>query len=465
MSALKQVSRRRFRVIFFRADSTLTSMSMWILAIVLIALFAVIGFGQGAVRSAISLIGLIIALMVAVPLGGALRPLMSTIGVTNPVWVALVPSLIAFLLVYLIISGLSFFAHHKIYLMYKYKRDDADRMRWERMNRHAGASIGVLMGVILFLAVSGLIYAAGYLTRQLSAENNPASIRFINSVRADMAESGFDKAAAKFQPASPVYYETADVLGLLYHNPLLQSRLATYPELLGIGQRAEFQEIGNDKEYNDFIFGKPPVTDIIANPRTQAILGNREIMDQLKSVDRRDLLEYLRTGKSPKYEDQEILGIWNLDKNAVLTFLRKSNPDIRTRELRQLKQSLEAVPPISLIATPAPEKKIIVRGGEAAPAAAEQPAEQPAEAAATDPMARYRTLQPTAAPVATNKPPEAVAPPIPTLSGEGTWADEAGQYVITVTDGSGREHKGTARIRADELILSIAGANLVFAKQ
>jgi len=284
-----------------------------------------------------------------------------------------------------------------------------------------------------------------------------------------MAESGFDKAAAKFQPASPVYYETSDVLGLLYHNPLLQSRLATYPELLGIGQRPEFQEIGNDKEYNDLIFGKPPVTDLIAHARTQAILGNREIMDQLKKVDRRDLLEYLRTGKSPKYEDEEILGIWNLDKNAVLTFLRKANPDIRTRELRLLKQGLEAVPPISLIATPAPERKIIVRGGEAAPAAAEQPAtaEQPTEAAPTDAMARYRTLQTTAtpAPAATNNPPEAVAPPVPTLSGEGTWSDEAGQYVITVTDSSGREHKGTARIRADELILSIAGANLVFAKQ
>lgn len=440
-------------------------MSMWILAIVLIALFAVIGYGQGAIRSAISLIGLIVALMVAIPLGGALRPIMATIGVKNPVWVALIPSLIAFLLVYLIISGLSFFAHHKVYLMYKYKRDDADRMRWERMNRHAGGSIGVLMGVIMFLAISGLIYAGGYLTRQLSGDNNPSSIRFINSVRADMAESGFDKAAAKFQPASPVYYETADVLGLLYHNPLLQSRLATYPQLLSIGQRPEFQEIGNDKEYNDLIFGKPPVTDIIAHPRTQAILGNREIMDQLKAVDRRDLLEYLRTGKSPKFEDQEILGIWNLDKNAVLTFLRKANPDIRTRELRLLKQGLEAVPPISLIATP--DNKLIVRGGEAAPAAAPAAAETPAAPAATDPMARYRTLQTTAtpAPAATNKPPEVVAPPVPTLSGEGTWKEEAGQYAVTLTDSSGREQKGTARIRADELILSIAGANLVFAKQ
>lgn len=435
---------------------------MWILAIVLIGIFALIGFGQGAIRSAISMVGLIIALMLATTVGGWIRPLMAPLGVTNPVWLALVPSLIAFILIYLIISGLSFFAHHKVYLTYKYKRDDADRMRWERSNRHAGLSIGVLMGCILFLAVSGLIYAAGYLTVQISGDNNPASIRFITAVREDMAASGFDKAAAKFQPAPPTYYETVDVLGLLYHNPLLQSRLATYPEVLALGERAEFQEIGNDKEYNDLIFGKAPVTSIIDHPRTQAILGNQEIMGQLQAIDRKDLAEYLRTGESPKYADQDILGIWNLDKNAVLTQLRKSNPDIRTRELRQLKAALDLVPAFSLIATP--DKKILIRGAEAPAEAA--PAEAPAEPAAPDPMARYRPLQPTATPApAAANPVPAAAPPIPSLTGEGTWAEEGGSYVVTVTDASGNEVKGTASIKADEMILTIAGANLVFFKQ
>lgn len=439
-------------------------MSMWILAIALLVVFAALGFGQGAIRSAISLVGLIVALALAVPFGGVLRPLLVSLGVTNPVWQAVVPAAVAFLIIYLVISGLSFFAHHKVYLMYKYKRDDADRIRWERMNRHAGAGIGVLMGAIFFLALSGVIYAAGYLTVQLSSDNNPGTVRFMNSVREDMAASGFDKAAAKFQPASPAYYETADVLGLIYHNPLLQSRLATYPGLLAMGQRAEFQEIGNDKEYNDLIFGKAPVTDIINHQRTQAILGNQEIMGQLQQVDRKDLQEYLRTGKSPKFEDQEILGIWNLDKNAVLTFLRKSNPDIRSKELRQLKAGLEAVPPITLIATP--EKKLIVRGGDAAPAAAPTE-EQPATPdPANDPMARYRQISPQvqAAPP-TNTPPPVVSAPVPTLSGEGTWEEEAGGYVVALTDANGKEVKGTARIRADEMILSVAGANLVFAKQ
>jgi len=186
----------RFVVILITGELKLSDMSMWILAIGLILVFAGLGFAQGAIRTAISLVGLIIAAYVAVPLGGLIRPLMSPLGVTNPVWLTLIPPLVAFLLVYIVISGLSFFAHHKVYLIYKYRRDDVDRIRWERANRHSGAALGVLTGSILFLIVSGLIYAAGYLTVQLSADNNPSTISFINSVREDMAASGFDKAAA-----------------------------------------------------------------------------------------------------------------------------------------------------------------------------------------------------------------------------------------------------------------------------
>jgi hypothetical protein len=433
-------------------------MSLWILAIVIILLFAGIGFAQGAIRSAISLVGLIMAFLFAVPFGRVLKPLLVSMGVANPVWQVLIPPLVAFFIIYFVISGLSFFAHHKVYLMYKYKRDDADRIRWERMNRHVGIGVGVLMGVITFLAVSGLIYAGGYLTAQLSGDQNPGTIKFINSAREDMAASGFDKVAVKFEPGSKTYYESADILGLLYHNPLLQSRLATYPYFLSLGQRTEFQEMGNDKEYNDLIFGKAPVTQIIAHPRTQGILSNAEIMEYLKGTDRKDLAEYLRTGKSPKYEEQQILGVWNLDKGAVVTLIRKAKPDIRSKDLRLLKQALESVPDVSLIATT--DNKVLIRGGGATPPPAEQ------GPVAVDPLAaRYRmpgAQAPAPAPVA---PPPAVASPVPTLKeGEGTWGEEAGQYFVTF-DAAGQQVKANAKILSDEMVLSVAGTSLVFAKQ
>lgn len=442
-------------------------MSLWILAIVIIAIFAGIGFAQGAIRSAISLVGLILAFLLAIPFGRALKPLLVSMGVANPVWQALIPPLVAFFIIYFVISGLSFFAHHKIYLMYKYKRDDVDRIRWERMNRNVGTGIGVLMGVITFLAVSGLVYAGGYLTVQLSGDANPGTIKFVNSAREDMASSGFDKVAAKFAPGTKTYYESADILGLIYHNPLLQSRLATYPYFLSLAQRDEFKEIGNDKEYNDLIFGKAPVTQIIAHPKTQSILSNGEIMDYLKATDRPDLQEYLRTGKSPKYDEEQILGVWHLDKEAVLTYVRKKKPDIRSKELRLLKAIVAQLPEVSMIAMP--DNKVTFSRSDAAPAAEAQPAPE----AAPDPLAqRYgpeyaRSMQAQRgqAPVVTNRPPE-VKSPIPTVQGgEGTWSDEAGQYAVTLSTPSGGQIKGHAKITGEELVLNVDDGSLVFAKQ
>jgi uncharacterized membrane protein required for colicin V production len=440
-------------------------MSLWILAIGLLVVFAAIGFAKGAIRMAVSFVGLLIGLAVAIPFGRALRPLMGTVGVENPGWVAVVPPIIAFVLVYLIAMGLSFFIHHKIYLRYKYKHDDVDRIRWENMNRHVGAGLGLVTGAVLLLAISGLIYAAGYLTVQLSAEgNNPAWVNFINGARKDMADSGFDKAAARFQPAPKIYYEAADVLGMIYHNPLLQNRLANYPYFLSLGEKPEFQEMANDKEFNDLIFGKAPVTAIIDHQRTQWMLGNTELLEYLKGTDVQDLKEYLRTGKSPKYEVDEIIGVWQLDKDAVVTHLRKSNPDIKARELRTLKAAFAAMPSVALLALP--DKKVIVKGANDAP----PPAEESAEAAPLDPIAarygaQYARQMQGQQPVAPR--PAEPAPPqvLPKFAADGSWEEEAGRYMVTLQDASGKELKAAAQIKGDEMLLNIAGTSLVFAKE
>jgi len=437
-------------------------MSLWITAIGLLAVFAGIGFAKGAIRMAISFVGLLIGMAAAIPLGRALKPVMGTIGIVNPAWVTVVPPLIAFVLVYLIAMGLSFFVHHKIYLRYKYKHDDVERIRWEGMNRHVGVGLGLLTGAVIFFGLSGLIYAAGYLTVQVSGEGNPAWVNYINSVRQDMATTGFDKAAAKFQPAPKLFFDTADVLGMLYHNPLLQGRLAQYPYFLSLGEKTEFQEMGNDKEYNDLIFGKAPVTSIIDHARTQWMLGNAELIDYLKATDVNDLKEYLRTGKSPKYEINEIIGVWDLDKDAVVTHLRKANPDIKAKDLRVMKQAFANIPRVSLLALP--DKKVVVKGGSGAPAPVEAAAPAPADSVAATYANRYGQTAPQAQPAP--KPAVAATPSVlPTMAAEGSWDEEAGRYVLTLHDNGGKELKGNVQIKGDEMLVSIGGTSLVFAKQ
>lgn len=435
-------------------------MSIWILAIVLLLVFGALGFFKGAIRAGVSLIGIFAGLALAIPIGRALKPIMGPIAGTNPVWLAIVPPLIAFAVVYLVFVGLSFFVHIQVAKTLKNKYDEVQHIRWERMNRHVGASLGLLSGSVLFLYTCGLIYAAGYLTTQVSAEeSNPATVKFINSARQGMVDTGFDKAAARFQPGSKFFYESSDVLGLIYHNPGLRTRLSRYPYYLSLAEKTEFQEIGGDKEYTDLVFGRAPITQLIDQPRTQTLLGSAEIMDYLKGTDLKDLKEYLRTGRSPKYSEQEIIGVWTLDKHAVLTYRRKANPDIKAREMKLLRQVLESMPAISIVAMP--DGRMVIKAGDA------KPAEAAAEPPPVDPMiARYgpnygrnpAAQAQAAAPVA--PPPPSI---IPKLGGEGTWKEDGGHFVVTV-DADGKQIAGKATVKDDEMNLTFGDATLVFIK-
>ena len=70
-------------------------MTIWILAIVLLGSASLAGWRQGASRVAFSFIGILVAALLAVPVGHVLRPLLMHLGADNPVlaWAIAVPIL------------------------------------------------------------------------------------------------------------------------------------------------------------------------------------------------------------------------------------------------------------------------------------------------------------------------------------------------------------------------------------
>lgn len=439
---------------------------MWTLAIVLLLVFGVIGFFSAGIRASFLFLGALVGGMVASPGGRALQPLMGKIGIKNPVYQAIFPAPIVFLLVLLAVFGIGFAVQWKVAQKFKFTRDDVDRIRWERMNRAFGIGLGFLTGIVFFFLIGGAIYSGGYLTAQLSnEESDPAFIKFMNKAREDMHTIGLDKAMAGLAPAGARFYEVSDVLGLLYKNPLLQARLAHYPDFFALGQRSEIQDIGNDKEYTEMLFGKASVAQIIKHDRTQSILANSDLMSQFLATDLKDLQAYLRTGKSPKYADQKLIGTWTLDKDAVLTNLRKTKPDIKGNELMQVRSALDKSGNVTIQI--APDNKVFAKQDAAPAAAAPNPA-APAPAPAFNPYAgRYPGGgRRGGAPVA-----QAPAPPpgptIPTLNGEFSWKDNNGSYVITVPGPGGKSLDLPATVSDEELILAapVVGFNLVFSRQ
>lgn len=205
-------------------------MILWSIALFIVICAGVAGYYQGALRAAFSLLGLLLAALLASPLGSLLAPLLAIFGVKNPVMIAFLAPVIGFLVVLVAFMIGAIAVHKKVDTFYKYKASDTQRLLFERMNARVGASVGVANGFIYVLVIGTFVYSLGYLTVQVaSSEEDSWSMRLINRVADDMKATGMTKAVAPFMPKSELYYDGADVVANIFHTPLLQRRLANYP--------------------------------------------------------------------------------------------------------------------------------------------------------------------------------------------------------------------------------------------
>src|SRR5688572_30730787 len=304
-------------------------MLIWLIAVVLLVGFGALGYAKGAIRMIFPLAGLVLGAMLAVPLGPLVRPVVPLVGLKNPIWSLLLPPVLVFFLVAVVFVIIGFIVHRQIYLHFKYKTDDYQRLSWERLNKRIGVCIGLVTGASYTILIGLVVYIMGYLTVQVSAgDNDSAALRYLNQARADLRASGLEKTVTAFDPTPAGYYLASDILGLLYHNPLLNTRLAGYPSFLALADRAEFQDIANDTEYQNMLQTQSTVGQIVNHPKTQTILNSQEIVQQIGQTDLKDLHEYLKTGESPKYAEIRVLGRWQLDPYATLLQMKRRRTGI-----------------------------------------------------------------------------------------------------------------------------------------
>ena len=120
-------------------------MSIWLLAVVLLLVCGALGLLVGALRAFFMFLGVSIGLAVAGPLGSALKPLLVSAGVKNPLWLYLLPPVPAFLIVALVLFGVGFFVHYRVGQIFKFRYSEYDFLTWQDMNRKVGVFVGVLV--------------------------------------------------------------------------------------------------------------------------------------------------------------------------------------------------------------------------------------------------------------------------------------------------------------------------------
>jgi hypothetical protein len=317
---------------------------LWIIALLCLGIVGAIGYYQGPIRVACSLLGLIFGGLLAVPLSPLTKKLLPIFGLHHPGWDLFVPALIAFLIVLIAFKILGNVLHRKLSIFYKYKKDDKSYYRWSRCYSRLGLCLGLLNGAVYFFLLMLPIYMAGYFTAEVAqGAQDPSSVQNINKLRQEMHSMKVDHVLAGYDPTPKQFYKAADIVGLVAHNPLLESRLAHYPPFITLGEKPEFRDLGNDLKLQQMIQTQASIGEILNYPKVHALVTNAAVAQEIGGLvgpDLDDLTEYLKTGHSPKYDAQPILGVWKIDRDATFVGEKKKLQQPTPKNITALRNGL-----------------------------------------------------------------------------------------------------------------------------
>ena len=306
--------------------------TIWILALVLLASLAALGYRQGAIRVLFSFAGILFAALLAVPLGKLFKPLLSLLGFHNPLWAWIFGPPIAFVLVLILFKIGGAIAHHKIEMHYKYRTDELKFALWERLNRRTGLCVGLLNATAYFVLICFVLFNFSYSTAQVASSGAQSwEVRLLNRLGHDLESTGMNKAARAVATLPESYYKTADFAGFLCQNPQLGGRLMRYPAFLSLLERDDIKQLTQDSTFAGAVRGDVPIGQFFDDPVVKNILQNNDltkIIWGLVQTNMDDLTSYLQTGQSPKYAPEKILGFWNYNTITTVALVPIAQPKI-----------------------------------------------------------------------------------------------------------------------------------------
>lgn len=335
-------------------------MTIWTLVILCLGIGGASGRVWGAIRIAIGVLGTWIAYLATPPLANIVRPY--AVGFFDtPALILILPPLIIFFTLVIVFYSISQAVHTKAYLYYKYKTIDEKRVLWERMNTNVGLALGVVNGALWAIILMTFIYSVGYpIMLSQPKDTAPFLYRITALMRNDLKSSGFEKLAASFDRTPESYYQSADLLGLMYQNPALQGRLMHYPLFLSLSATPQFVKFLAGPETRQILDSKAPLTAWF-NTNSVTLLKNPFIKSQIAQLDTADLLEFAKTGKSAKYDGDATIGIWEINLAPTVNAVKQNHAQITPKELVQLK-SLMINNAADIVAVITPDGQFFMRG-------------------------------------------------------------------------------------------------------
>ena len=404
-------------------------MTIWLLALLLLGCVAGVGHQQGAIRAAISFVGIVVAALLAGPLATLVRPVLAAVGIAHPVLLWALAPFIVFVVVLTAfkIGGLA--AHKKVDVYYKYKAGDLRLALFNRLNARLGLCLGLLNGVAYLVLLSFVIHTFSYWTVPMAtSDDDPRTLRILNRLGRDLDSTGMSRVAVAIDPLPDVFYDAADLAGLLYKNPLTEARLSRYPGFISLGLRPEFQALGQDEPFKNLRQTQRPIREVLSHPTVEPIVKNPELLRLIWTSllpDLKDLDAFLRTGRSAKYDSEPILGRWLFDVAGSVSAYHRLKPNVPNIEMVKFRRSLAARFGKTLVVA-GPDHQVVLRNL---------------------PLLRLQPGQPLSAEVQTL---------------QGKWNGANGNYEFDLA--SGTDHR-TAKIEGGRLVVSGEAMAMVFVKE
>src|ERR1017187_6166545 len=316
-------------------------MTIWILALVLLASLAALGFRQGAIRVSFSLVGIIISALLAGPLARYVKPMLPHVGIHDPTVIWLVSPLIVFWILLIPFKSAGFFVHRKVEVYFKYKEDNMKLIRWNRLNARLGLGLGLINGLAYLVLISFIIFDLSYWTAQVATSDDEGRlVKLLNRMGRDSETTGLAQIARAIDPMPDSYFKNADLAGLLYQNPQLRDRLAGYPMFILLTERDDFKQLGQNTEFQNAWKQHAPIRQLLDNDQFKSIWKNQETASLVQGIVQDnfdDLCAYLQTGQSVKYDSEKITGRWDFNIAATTSRLLETRPVISSREMRTLR--------------------------------------------------------------------------------------------------------------------------------
>jgi hypothetical protein len=404
-------------------------MTIWLLAVLLLAALAALGFRQGAVRVLLSFFGIVIGGVLAAPLGHLFKPLVIAAGAKNPVWTAFLPAAIGFLVVLTIFKVAGAVLNNKVELHFKYTSGELQLAMWERLNHRLGLCLGLFNGAAYLVLLSVAVYLISYWTYQMATpESDPKGVQLINRMGKDLEVTGMNRVAASVNRMPTNYFLAGDIVGLIYHNPLLEARLSRYPAIIGLSEQPAFQDLANDKDFTELRMRQASILQLVNYPKVQAIIQNPEMVKTVTNAllpNLSDLQSFLMTAKSQNFTE-EIYGRWDFDVNGTMALYRKAHPNLTAAEAKKYRDGLIVnFARTTLVAAPA--DMVVLKNF---------------------PHINFSSKPPT----------------IELQNSTGHWSGLNGTYLVNLQI-EGRDQQLTGEIHGDRLTLSNSEVNLGFVRE